>query len=168
MEKIITTNGHNDFLQDGAPHCNVRRDFLDTERGIKRKPTESPEESQSWWTAMLLSCQIVSLCMCNVTILVFYYLVHTWGSVFYIWSTKAIIILLILQVQETPLLTFDALIPLISTFRRTQKLNYTFFHWGPKPRRVELIHLQYFQKIGPIRASRKERNLERIRFTKWR
>jgi hypothetical protein len=48
MEKIIATNGHNDFLQDGAPHCNVRRDFWNTERGIKRKPTESPEESQSW------------------------------------------------------------------------------------------------------------------------
>ena len=58
MEKIIATNGHNDFLQDGALHCNVRRDFWDTERGIKRtsKPTESPEESQSWWTAMYLSC----------------------------------------------------------------------------------------------------------------
>ena len=48
MEKIIATNGHNDFLQDGAPHCNVRRDYVDTERGIKRKRTESPEESQSW------------------------------------------------------------------------------------------------------------------------
>jgi hypothetical protein len=48
MEKIIATNGHNDFLQDGAPHCNVRRDYVDTERGIKRKRTESPPESQSW------------------------------------------------------------------------------------------------------------------------
>jgi hypothetical protein len=48
MAKIIATNGHNDFLQDGAPHCNVWRDHVDTERGIKRKRTESPEESQSW------------------------------------------------------------------------------------------------------------------------
>ena len=47
MEKIIATNGHNDYLQDGAPHCNVRRDYYDTERGIKRKPVNSPEESQS-------------------------------------------------------------------------------------------------------------------------
>ncbi len=50
MEKIIDTDGHNDYLQDGAPHCNVRRDFYDydTERGIKPKPVESPGESQSW------------------------------------------------------------------------------------------------------------------------
>ncbi len=50
MEKIIATNGNNDYLQDGAPHCNVRRDYCycDTEIGIKRKPVKSPEESQSW------------------------------------------------------------------------------------------------------------------------
>jgi hypothetical protein len=51
MDKIIETDGHNDFLEDGAPHCNVRRDFYDTERGIRPKPVqhvESPHESQSW------------------------------------------------------------------------------------------------------------------------
>ena len=51
LGKIIETDGHNDFLEDGAPHCHVRRDFYDTQRGIKRKPlnpVSSPEASQSY------------------------------------------------------------------------------------------------------------------------
>ncbi len=51
LGKIIETDGHNDFLEDGVPHCHVRRDFYDTQRGIKPKPLKpvsSPEASQSY------------------------------------------------------------------------------------------------------------------------
>ncbi len=34
--KITETNGDTDWLKDGAPHCHVRRDFFDTERGVKK------------------------------------------------------------------------------------------------------------------------------------
>ena len=36
MGKITETNGDTDWLKDGAPHCNVRRDYYDTDRGIKK------------------------------------------------------------------------------------------------------------------------------------
>ena len=36
MGKIVETKGDTDWLKNGAPHCNVRRDYADTERGIKR------------------------------------------------------------------------------------------------------------------------------------
>ena len=36
MRKITETNGDTDWLKNGAPHCNVRRDFYDTDRGVKR------------------------------------------------------------------------------------------------------------------------------------
>jgi hypothetical protein len=36
LGKIITTKGDTDWLKDGTPHCNVRRDFYDTELGVKR------------------------------------------------------------------------------------------------------------------------------------
>ena len=36
MGKITETNGDTDWLKDGAPHCNVRRDFYDTDRGVKK------------------------------------------------------------------------------------------------------------------------------------
>ena len=32
---IIKEDGNNDFLSNGTPHCNVRRDFKDTTTGIK-------------------------------------------------------------------------------------------------------------------------------------
>ncbi len=32
MRKIIETNGDADWLTNGAPHCNVRRDYYDTDR----------------------------------------------------------------------------------------------------------------------------------------
>jgi hypothetical protein len=35
------------FKQDEAPHCNVRRDFVDAQRGIKPKFVEILGESQS-------------------------------------------------------------------------------------------------------------------------
>jgi hypothetical protein len=37
MRKIIETKGDTDWLKNGAPHCHVRRDFYDTERGVINK-----------------------------------------------------------------------------------------------------------------------------------
>jgi len=37
MDVIIKEDGNNDFLSNGTPHCNVRRDYIDTPTGIKRK-----------------------------------------------------------------------------------------------------------------------------------
>jgi hypothetical protein len=34
MGKIIETKGDTDWLKNGAPHCNVRRDYFDTDRGV--------------------------------------------------------------------------------------------------------------------------------------
>ena len=36
MRKITESNGDTDWLKDGAPHCFVRRDYYDTDRGIKK------------------------------------------------------------------------------------------------------------------------------------
>jgi hypothetical protein len=38
MGMTVTTKGDTDWLKNGAPHCNVmhRRDFVDTDRGIKK------------------------------------------------------------------------------------------------------------------------------------
>jgi hypothetical protein len=36
MKKITETNGDTDWLKDGASHCHVRRDFFDTDRGVKK------------------------------------------------------------------------------------------------------------------------------------
>ena len=36
LGKIIITKGDTEWLKDGTPHCNVRRDFYDTETGIQR------------------------------------------------------------------------------------------------------------------------------------
>jgi hypothetical protein len=36
MGKIITTKGETDWLKNGSPHCQVRRDYFDTDRGVKR------------------------------------------------------------------------------------------------------------------------------------
>ena len=35
MDVIIKEDGNNDFLSNGTPHCNVRRDYTDTTTGIK-------------------------------------------------------------------------------------------------------------------------------------
>ncbi len=37
MDVIIKEDGNNDFLSNGTPHCNVRRDYNDTTTGIKPK-----------------------------------------------------------------------------------------------------------------------------------
>ena len=36
MGKIIETKGDTNWLIDGAPHCNVRRDYHDTDRGVMK------------------------------------------------------------------------------------------------------------------------------------
>jgi len=38
MEIIIKNEGHNHWLVDGTPHCNIRRDFVDTKHGIAPRP----------------------------------------------------------------------------------------------------------------------------------
>ncbi len=39
MKLIITGSDTNAWLVHGAPHLNVRTDYMDTEIGIKRKDT---------------------------------------------------------------------------------------------------------------------------------
>ena len=36
MGKIVETKGDTDWLKNGAPHCNVRKDYADTDRGVKK------------------------------------------------------------------------------------------------------------------------------------
>jgi hypothetical protein len=36
MVKIVETKEDTDWLKNGAPHCNVRRDYADTDRGVKK------------------------------------------------------------------------------------------------------------------------------------
>jgi hypothetical protein len=38
MKKIIANDGHNHWLADGTPHCDIRRDYIDTKHGIARRP----------------------------------------------------------------------------------------------------------------------------------
>jgi hypothetical protein len=36
MTKIVETNGGTEWLKNGTPHCHVRRDYLDTDRGVMK------------------------------------------------------------------------------------------------------------------------------------
>ncbi len=36
MKQIIETKGETEWLKNGTPHCNVRRDFFDTDRGVMK------------------------------------------------------------------------------------------------------------------------------------
>jgi len=36
LGKIIISKGDTEWLKDGTPHCNVRRDFVDTDLGVRR------------------------------------------------------------------------------------------------------------------------------------
>ncbi len=36
MGKLTTTKGDTDWLKNGSAHCQVRRDYYDTDRGVKR------------------------------------------------------------------------------------------------------------------------------------
>jgi hypothetical protein len=46
MEIIIQNEGHNHWLVDGNPHCNIRRDFVDTKHGIAPRPILEEHEAQ--------------------------------------------------------------------------------------------------------------------------
>jgi len=54
MKQIIETKGETEWLKDGTPHCHVRRDFLDTDRGVMRLsdvvdvPDDETAPSQSY------------------------------------------------------------------------------------------------------------------------
>ena len=47
LKKIVDTNGDTEWLKHGTPHCNVRRDFIDTEVGVKRLENVVEVESES-------------------------------------------------------------------------------------------------------------------------
>ena len=36
MGKIVQTKGDTDWLRNGTPHCQVRKDYFDTDRGVTR------------------------------------------------------------------------------------------------------------------------------------
>jgi hypothetical protein len=36
MSKIVKTKGDAEWLRNGTPHCRVRRDFFDTDRGVMK------------------------------------------------------------------------------------------------------------------------------------
>lgn len=47
MKKIIAEDGNNAWLADGTPHCDVRKDFYDTDTGIKpRTKREASDTTQ--------------------------------------------------------------------------------------------------------------------------
>jgi hypothetical protein len=54
MGKIIETKGDTDWLRNGAPHCHVRRDYVDTDRGVMKVSDvvtveeDVPQPSQSY------------------------------------------------------------------------------------------------------------------------
>jgi hypothetical protein len=54
MKQIIETKGETEWLKDGTPHCHVRTDFLDTDRGVMRLsdvvdvPDDETAASQSY------------------------------------------------------------------------------------------------------------------------
>jgi hypothetical protein len=39
MQRIIESDGHNHWLVDGTPPCNIRRDYIDTKHHIAPRPT---------------------------------------------------------------------------------------------------------------------------------
>jgi hypothetical protein len=45
MGKIVETKGDTDWLRHGTPHCQVRRDFFDTDRGVT-KITDFVDEAE--------------------------------------------------------------------------------------------------------------------------
>ena len=47
LKKIVDSNGDTEWLKHGTPHCNVRRDFIDTEVGVKRLENVVEVESES-------------------------------------------------------------------------------------------------------------------------
>jgi hypothetical protein len=54
MDTIIEKKGDTDWLKNGAPHCHVRRDYVDTDRGVMKVSDvtmveeDEPQPSQSY------------------------------------------------------------------------------------------------------------------------
>jgi hypothetical protein len=54
MTKVIETKGDTEWLKHGTPHCHVRRDFFDSDRGIMKitnvveVPDDETMSSQSY------------------------------------------------------------------------------------------------------------------------
>jgi hypothetical protein len=54
MKQIIETKSETDWLKNGTPHCHVRRDFFDTDRGVMKisdvvdVPDDETAASQSY------------------------------------------------------------------------------------------------------------------------
>jgi hypothetical protein len=47
MAKITKTNGDTEWLKNGTPHCHVRKDYVDTDRGVmKMKDVVDMKESE--------------------------------------------------------------------------------------------------------------------------
>jgi hypothetical protein len=44
MKRMVAEDGNNAWLADGTPHCDVRKDFYDTDTGIQ--PHTKREQSQ--------------------------------------------------------------------------------------------------------------------------
>jgi hypothetical protein len=47
LKKIVDSDGDTEWLKHGTPHCHVRRDFIDTEVGVKRLDNVVEVESES-------------------------------------------------------------------------------------------------------------------------
>ena len=47
LKKICDSNGDTEWLKHGTPHCNVRRDYIDTEVGVKQLENVVEVESES-------------------------------------------------------------------------------------------------------------------------
>jgi hypothetical protein len=47
LKKIVDTDGDTERLKHGTPHYHVRRDFIDTELGVKRFENVIVVESES-------------------------------------------------------------------------------------------------------------------------
>ncbi len=68
MRKITETNGDTDWLKDGAAHCNVRREYYDTDRGVKKitdvvdiVEDEHPVSQCYWQILSLASFEVLAL-----------------------------------------------------------------------------------------------------------
>ncbi len=66
MGKIIETKGDTEWLRNGAPHCHVRRDYVDTDRGVMKVSDMTTVKKMS----LKLPC-LINVCCC---MLISYYI----------------------------------------------------------------------------------------------
>jgi hypothetical protein len=71
MGKIIKTNGDAEWLKNGASHCHVRKDYVDTDRGVMRMTdvvdVEDNELESSMWLTFVLYCSLSCYALTNTT-----------------------------------------------------------------------------------------------------